>query len=124
MAKCLFCCDDFCCCGGGSSDGSSGNGSGYTLKPATTSRLGGIIVGNGLEVKGDGTLNVTLVGSGSSSIPVDYISERYFIDYVFGTSDYSSSSSGSETTSGGNSDTVAIGDISEEDFIDYVFGEG
>jgi hypothetical protein len=35
------------------------NGSNYILPPATTTRLGGVIVGNGLSVTSDGTLSVT-----------------------------------------------------------------
>jgi len=38
---------------------SNGNtGSNYILKPATTSALGGVIIGNGLSIAGDGTLSV------------------------------------------------------------------
>lgn len=40
----------------------------YTLPAATTESLGGIIVGDGLEVTGNGTLNVTLTGGGESNI--------------------------------------------------------
>ena len=43
----------------------SGSGSTYTLPPATTTTLGGIIVGNGLSVTSNGTLSVTA----SSSTP-------------------------------------------------------
>lgn len=37
----------------------------YTLPPATTTTLGGVIVGNGLAVTNNGTLSVTCCGSGS-----------------------------------------------------------
>ncbi|MBI2284517.1 MAG: hypothetical protein HYU71_12465 [Bacteroidetes bacterium] len=37
---------------------------GYTLPAATTSTLGGVIVGNGLSITSNGTLSVTTTGSG------------------------------------------------------------
>lgn len=37
--------------------------SNYVLPPATTSSLGGVIVGNGLSVTGNGTLSVTASGT-------------------------------------------------------------
>ena len=60
MANCLFCGDWDCCCGG-TSGSSSGGGTGYTLPTASTTKKGGIKVGEGLEMNGD-TLNVTLEG--------------------------------------------------------------
>ena len=39
------------------------NGNTYTLPPATTSTLGGIIVGNGLSITSNGTLSVTATTS-------------------------------------------------------------
>ena len=47
--------------------GSGGSGGSYTLPEATNSQLGGIIVGSGLSVAGDGTLS-TSGGSGSTSL--------------------------------------------------------
>jgi hypothetical protein len=39
----------------------------YTLPPATTSTLGGVIVGNGLSVTSNGTLSLTATGSGQQN---------------------------------------------------------
>jgi hypothetical protein len=41
--------------------------SNYTLPPATTTSLGGIIVGNGLSVTSSGTLSVTSIGIGQKN---------------------------------------------------------
>lgn len=41
-----------------SGNNSGGGSSEYTLPPATTSSLGGIIVGDGLIIQGDGTLSI------------------------------------------------------------------
>lgn len=49
---------------------SYGGGSSYSLQPATTSKLGGIIVGGGLEIEDDGTLNVMLTGGSGSTYSV------------------------------------------------------
>lgn len=67
MANCLFCGDWDCCCGG-TSGSSSGGGTGYTLPTASTTRKGGIKVGEGLEMNGD-TLNVILEGGSDYSLP-------------------------------------------------------
>ena len=40
----------------------------YTLPPATTSTLGGVIVGSGLSVSSDGTLSTTGGGGGSATL--------------------------------------------------------
>lgn len=51
--------------GAHSFDVMDGNGSSYNLPPATTSRLGGVKVGNGLSVEADGTLNTNGIEDGS-----------------------------------------------------------
>lgn len=43
---------------GSSNSGSSSGGNGYTLPPATTASLGGIIVGDGLVIQGNGLLSI------------------------------------------------------------------
>ncbi len=42
--------------------------SSYSLSPATTTTLGGVIVGNGLSVTGNGTLSVISTTSGSTQL--------------------------------------------------------
>ena len=44
---------------------------GYTLPPATTSTLGGIIVGNGLSISAAGVLSVNIPSGGGGSVVVD-----------------------------------------------------
>lgn len=41
---------------------------GYTLPPATTSTLGGVIIGNGLSITSNGTLSVTGTGGGLTQL--------------------------------------------------------
>jgi len=45
-------------------DATAQNGSNYILQPATTTTLGGVIIGNGLSVTSNGTLSVTTTSSG------------------------------------------------------------
>lgn len=52
--------------GGGVSD-SGGGGGGYVLPSATSSTLGGVKIGTGVEVTSDGTISVS--GGGGGSIP-------------------------------------------------------
>lgn len=52
--------------GGGVSDsgGSGGGGGSYTLPPATSSTLGGVKIGSGVNVTSDGTISVSGGGGG------------------------------------------------------------
>lgn len=57
---------------GGSSSSSSGGGV-YNLPPATEETLGGIKVGNGLDIEEDGLLNVDIVQETITNIQIDQI---------------------------------------------------
>lgn len=52
-------------------------GSNYTLPAATTSTLGGVIVGNGLTVTGNGTLSVTSTSTGGLQQLGKILYEKY-----------------------------------------------
>lgn len=60
------------------SNAQSGNSS-YTLPPATTSTLGGVIVGNGLSVTSNGTISVTASGVAQQN-KILYIKEFHSAD--------------------------------------------
>ena len=111
MANCLFC-GDWTCCGGGASDGS-----GYTLPTASTTRKGGIKVGDGLQMNGD-TLNVTLAGSDYSLRPAT----SYRLGGIMVGDGLSIDSDGvlSCSIAGGS---ITAEDTSETEFVNFVFGE-
>ncbi len=75
MANCLFCGDWNCC--GGTSNGSSN----YVLPAATRTRLGGIMVGDGLSIDSDGVLSCSIAGG---SIIAEDTSESEFVNFVYG----------------------------------------
>lgn len=58
---------------GGSSSSSSSGGGVYNLPPATEETLGGIKVGNGLDIEEDGLLNVDIVQETITNIQIDAI---------------------------------------------------
>lgn len=59
---------------GGWSAVSSSDGGTFILSPATTSALGGIIVGEGLSVTSDGVLSVA-AGAGAGGVDLSYVSD-------------------------------------------------
>lgn len=104
-------------------------GGAFELPVASSSVLGGVKIGNGLEISDDGVLNVTISGGGTVPAPTIQPEGMDFLTYVFMNrqpAEYNSLGKQDFLSYVFANDTPTVysegGGVSKAEFIDYVFG--
>ena len=97
-------------------DGIISGTTGITLAPATTTKIGGVIVGDGIEVEEDGTISVT------PGLTQEQADERY-LQLTGGTIEVDATVSAALTLKNTHS-TGAVSDVNRSPYLNFETGNG